>query len=61
MCASHWVHETQRRSESKGFFWSLGVILNRRNPGASHRPRFVRSIKSVHAETRKMVNYAWPG
>ena len=32
-----------------------------RNPGASHRPRFVRSSKSIHVGTRKMVNYAWPG
>ena len=32
-----------------------------RSPGASLRPRFVRSSKSVHVGTRKMVNYAWPG
>ena len=32
-----------------------------RNPGASRRPRFVRSSKSIHVGTRKMVNYAWPG
>jgi hypothetical protein len=32
-----------------------------RSPGASHRPRFVRSSKSIHVGTRKMVNYAWPG
>jgi hypothetical protein len=50
------VHETQRRSESKGFFWSLGVILNRRNPGASHRPRFVRSIKSAQTNPFKNRN-----
>ena len=38
-----------------------GVILYGRNPGASRRPRFVRSSKSIHVGTRKMVNYAWPG
>ena len=32
-----------------------------RSPGASRRPRIVRSSKSIHVGTRKMVNYAWPG
>ena len=40
---------------------SLGMIPQGRNPGASHRPRFVGSSKSIHVGTRKMVNYAWPG
>jgi hypothetical protein len=35
--------------------------LDGRSPGASHRPRFVGSSKSIHVGTRKMVNYAWPG
>ena len=35
--------------------------LRGRSSGASHRPRFVRSSKSIHVGTRKMVNYAWPG
>ena len=61
MRASQWVYETQRRSESKGRLAVRGAIPLGRNPGASHRPRIVRSSKSTHAGTRKMVNYAWPG
>ena len=40
---------------------TLGVIPFGRNSGASHRPRFLRSSKSIHVGTRKMVNYAWSG
>ena len=40
---------------------NLGMICNRRNPGASIRPRSVWSSRSTHVGTRKMVNYAWPG
>ena len=39
----------------------LGTIPRGRSPGASRRPRIVRSSKSMHVGTRKMVNYAWPG
>ena len=50
--------------KAKGAFGHLRgdpAAIRRRNPGASHRPRFVRSSQSTHAGTRKMVNYAWPG
>jgi hypothetical protein len=40
---------------------TLGMIPHGRNPGASHRPRILRSSKSITVGTRKMVNYAWPG
>ncbi len=46
--------------KAKGIY-VLGAILYRRNPDASLRPCFVRSSKSIHVGTRKMVNYAWPG
>jgi hypothetical protein len=36
-------------------------FIGARSPGASRRPRFVRSSKSTRVGTRKMVNYAWPG
>ena len=47
--------------KAKGTCCLRGDLCIERNPGASHRPRIVRSSKSIHVGTRKMVNYAWPG
>ena len=47
--------------KAKGTCCLRGDLLLGRNPGASRRPRIVRSSKSIHVGTRKMVNYAWPG
>ena len=47
--------------KAKGIQFLRGDALSCGNPGASRRPRLVRSSKSIHVGTRKMVNYAWPG
>ena len=47
--------------KAKGTCVSGVIPLVGRNPGASRRLCFVRSSKSTHVGTRKMVNYAWPG
>lgn len=69
MCASHWditkpkgvMKVKVRLARTKGR-WV--VVPNRqppRIPGASHSHCEKRRTKSVHAGTRKMVNYAWSG
>jgi hypothetical protein len=60
-CASRWVVETLWRSESEGCLQPRDDPRKGRSPGASRRPRFVRSSQSARVGTRKMVNYAWPG
>lgn len=67
MCASHWDYsETHRRNESEGAPSArLGRMrrptCRRRTPGASRARCELRRTQSVHAGTRKMVNYAWSG
>ena len=61
MYASHWVYETQRRSESKGLFGRLRGDPSRAQPRRFHLSSYNGSSKSIHVGTRKMVNYAWPG
>lgn len=67
MCASHWD-----LSKPKGVMKvkaspcaCLGrmrrTTFRRRTPGASRAHRELRRTQSVHAGTRKMVNYAWSG
>lgn len=67
MCASHWdiakpkgvmkVKDDLALSEGR----CVGLLCLRRTPGASRTHCELRRTQSVHAGTRKMVNYAWSG
>ena len=67
MCASHWdrskpkgeMKVKARLARAEGGWAS--VFGTPRTPGASRSHREKRRTQSVHAGTRKMVNYAWSG
>ena len=67
MCASHWDLTKPKGAmkvkvclaQSEGGW--VTALSSPRTPGASRSHREKRRTKSVHAGTRKMVNYAWSG
>lgn len=69
MCASHWditkpkgvMKVKVRLARTEGGWVTTTSSSSLRTPGASRSHREKRRTKSVHAGTRKMVNYAWSG
>lgn len=66
MYASHWDYAKPKGEmkvkERSAFLGKMGRASARpRTPGASRSHCEKRRTQSVHAGTRKMVNYAWSG
>lgn len=68
MCASHWdlakpkgVMKVKAVPSVRCLGRMCRTTFPRRTPGASRAQRELRRTQSVHAGTRKMVNYAWSG
>lgn len=67
MCASHWDLTKPKgvmkvKASPRACLGRMRrTTFRRRTPGASRAHRELRRTQSVHAGTRKMVNYAWSG